>query len=373
MSSYEAFICFIDIIDSVAYSKVMDTKAYVHKITSFEKETNLLFNLFFSNYMTDDIEIGQFIRGDEFLFIIVNKNDKWTKKEKNKIFENLLFFIIILKKVLSEHYNIEIACGIHIDKVYKKSNIQNTNLDFTEKKNEISAKYYGRGINYAKRVESSSRKGIYSQIVFSRYLKDIICSLPILISEISVEMKGFYENEIVYEYQDGLVLCRLDNSNDLLQYLLDNKYLSYFLNDYYNYSFINFCLEQEGSRYIDEDKFLSSIWEPFITNNPIVLYLRGKLKNKENNYSAALRYYILTTQYFPMFVAIRKEIINLLNTILEQCKVEYIDIITVVEMKVLAQDFIEYYNDLKPSEKLQFESFIKNAEEYIKKSIRCKE
>lgn len=370
MNGYEAFICFIDIIDSVSYSKVMDSKEYVNKITAFETETNDLFDLFFSQYKAKGIEIATFVRGDEFLFMIVDNNKNWSKSEKIVIFENLLFFILILKKILSVHYNIEIACGIHIDNVYTKSNITNTNLDFTESKGVVSARYYGRGINYGKRVESSSRKGLYSQIVFSRYLKDIIYSLPILIHEISVEMKGFCENEIVYEYKDGLVLCRLDDIKDIIQYLFDKNYLRYLLNNYYNYSFINFILKHVGIRYIDENKFLSSIWEPFITDNPIVLYLRGKLKSNEKNYSAALRYYILTAQYFPMFIALRKEIINLLNTILEQCKSEYINITTVVEMKILAQDFIEHYKDLKNDDKTQFASFIKNAEEYIKKSIR---
>lgn len=370
MSGYNAFICFIDIIDSVSYSKIMDSKEYVNKITAFEIETNNLFDLFFSQYKAKGIEIATFVRGDEFLFIIVDNNRNWSKNEKILIFENLLFFILILKKILSDHYNIEIACGIHIEKVYKKSNITNTNLDFTESKDEASAMYYGRGINYGKRVESSSRKGIYSQIVFSRHLKDIICSLPILVHEIMVEMKGFCENEIVYEYKDGLVLSRLDDNKDLLQYLLTKKYIVSFIKDYYNYSFIYFLLYNGGEKYVDKNKFISSIWEPFITDNPIVLYLRGKLKSNEKNYSAALRYYILTTEYFPMFIAIRKEIINLLNTILEECKTEYINIITVVEMKILAQDFIAHYKELKNDEKSQFESFIKNAEEYIKKSVR---
>lgn len=369
MSGYNAFICFIDIIDSVSYSKIMDSTEYVNKITAFETEANDLFDLFFSQYKAKGIEIATFVRGDEFLFIIVDNNKNWSKNEKIVIFENLLFFILILKKILSEHYNIEIACGIHIDKVYTKSNIINTNLDFTESKGGVSARYYGRGINYGKRVESSSRKGIYSQIVFSRYLKDIICSLPILVHEIIVEMKGFCENEIVYEYKDGLVLSRLDDNKDLLDYLLTKKYIFYLIKDYYNYSFIYFLLYNGGEKYIDENKFISSIWEPFLTNNPIVLYLRGQLKHVDNDYSAALKYYILTTQYFPMFIALRKEIINLLNTILEECKTEYINIITVVEMKILAQDFIEHYKDLKKDEKSQFESFIKNAEEYIKKRI----
>ena len=83
-----------------------------------------------------------------------------------------------------------------------------------------------------------------------------------------------------------------------------------------------------------------------------------------------MRYYTLTAQAFPMFIALRKEIINLLNTILDQCETEYINITTVVEMKILAQDFIEHYKELKSDEKSQFESFIKNAEEKKKKSIR---
>lgn len=369
MNGYDAFICFIDIIDSVSYSKIMDSKEYVNKITAFETEANVLFDLFFDAYKANGVEIATFVRGDEFLFIIVDNNENWSKNEKILIFENLLFFILILKKILREHYNIEIACGIHIDKVYTKSNIPTANLDFTESKCGISARYYGRSINYGKRVESSSRKGIYSQIVFSRYLKDVLCSLPILVHEIVVEMKGFCENEIVYEYKDGLVLSRLDNNKDLLAYLLTKKYIFYFIKDYYNYSFIYFLLNNGGDNYVDKDKFLSCIWEPFLTNNPIVLYLRGRLKSNEKNYSAALRYYMLTAQSFPMFMALRKEIINLLNFILEECKTEYIDIITVVEMKILAQDFIEHYKDLKNDEKSQFESFIKNAEEYIKKRI----
>ena len=46
VEAFEAFICFIDIINSVSYSRIMDNKQYMSRILMFEMTIKKYFKFF---------------------------------------------------------------------------------------------------------------------------------------------------------------------------------------------------------------------------------------------------------------------------------------------------------------------------------------
>ena len=119
------------------------------------------------------------------------------------------------------------------------------------------------------------------------------------------------------------------------------------------------------------DVFKKMIWDNPYTDDPIKLYFRGQESLHYKKYVLAFDYYYKAHKIIPHYTNIYYDMIKVLDNIIKDTQSnKMIEISSILYVKVLAEDCITNFSTLFGDEKLQFESFIKNAEEYIKKSIR---
>lgn len=382
VDKFEAFICFIDIVNSVSYGRLMNDSQYMTRVLNFENMIKKYFEFFFNG----DKDIIKINRGDEFLIII--KNQEPHRKDsinfKVQILEKLILFINITKFLLYENERIEIASGIHYGEVLSYNDGQDNSIDnLNDQDNRILCReenrYYGDQINYAKRVETSSREGAYLKIMLSCSCADLLKYIPLVYDTLFIEMKGYSNKEIVYELKSGYVYHYTNDVEKLINELLKDKifdYLNRMNNKLLKYSLLGLKLEQKYN-HIDSnmdifiDEFKKIIWDNPYTDDPIKLYFRGNDSLHRKEYVLAFDYYYKAHKIIPHYTNIYCDMIKVLDNIVKDTQFnKMIEISSILYIKVLAEDCIKNFSNLFGEEKSQFESFIKNAEEYIKKNVR---
>lgn len=376
VEAFEAFICFIDIINSVSYSRIMDNKQYMSRILMFEMTIKKYFKFFFN----DDEGIIKINRGDEFLIIIKNPDPFYQNSIRFKIetLEKLIFFINITKYILEKFDKIEIASGIHYGEVLSCDDGTDsifTNVDNYTCKN--TKRYYGNHINYAKRVETSSRDGAYLKIMMSYSCADIIKYIPLVYDTLFIEMKGYSNKELIYELVSGYVYHYMKEADDFINELYNDRifeYIDSIDNKLLKYSLLGLKINPEQNPFFDHsfiDIFKKIIWDNPYTDDPIKLYFRGNDCFYSEEYVLAFDYYFKVHKILPYYTNIYQYMIRALHNILKENKYDKtIDISSILYIKLLSEDCIKNFSDLFAKEKSQFESFRKNAEEFIKKNIR---
>ncbi len=199
----EACIIFVDIINSSSFSSFVSCSEYMKWVVLFQKT----FSKLAKDYFGDDAFIST--AGDEGYLFLPNFNKLIDKsvllfKAVSFTFElktliKLLPFLIKDKAISGQMpYGIRLAVGIHYGSV---------SYTFKPVKGGIEIeKYYGYNINFAKRIETSSRDGVYSNIYVSKEVYEALKSKkPLFFQHYRTEMKGIDKSIDVYEIRSAFI------------------------------------------------------------------------------------------------------------------------------------------------------------------------
>jgi hypothetical protein len=327
-----ALLVFVDIIDSSANSKFLGLDKFADNVLKFQKLFTILGNTYFYNKFEFKEAINYWCsvnsRGDEGLVFIIDK----TANSDDLIF-NAIRFLFELKARLNSIFSsktendppprtMKIAAGIHYGPV-----IPITTL--AESRKKIS-EIIGYNINYAKRVESESRNGVYSNIFLSLEAANQIRCKTIFLKKQTGNLKGIENGELLFEVQSALfenpvkleqnpVFAKetsftnyFQEQNQLLESFVSDALLNdvLLIREPWMISYIASYLFQKN-----EDIGLSSqksknieifdkyIWNCQFDNDPTINYIRAIDCEQNSKITRAISYYkniIDTHSYFKI-------------------------------------------------------------------------
>lgn len=203
-SKEKALILFADVIDSSKYSSVLGVIEYGKQLLGFKEKFIELGNLFFPEVGDKTIAFKRVeARGDEGVVFYV--------PEDLNTYPELIFkavqFSLELKAILEIQGGLnpsgtspkamQIGIGIHFGEV---ATVAGSVLNDAEGRYQsIITDIMGYEINYAKRLESCSRVGKFSNIFLSMDAVALLDGFPIAYNKHNVSMKNIHDNEDVYE------------------------------------------------------------------------------------------------------------------------------------------------------------------------------
>jgi len=200
---------FIDLVDSSVHSKIKNFEEYGKLLESFHE-------LIIAEY-TDFVACKQSLhklnswfniegfkpRGDEAFFAFTTKKGNVTNSD-DVIYAVKLILSIKFKWLLAQYKGddicikdlVDLAAGINQDEV----------LAYLHENSEIE-RVEGYAINYAKRVESYSRNGLYSNVFLSERSRNIVLDQHILFERHeNCDLKGIGERVNLFEVSDFIFL-----------------------------------------------------------------------------------------------------------------------------------------------------------------------
>jgi len=356
----DALLLFVDIVDSSGLSTYLGYGKYASTIVLFEELFRKIANIYFpenESMMCRKIDT----RGDEGTVFIIKKPE-----ELNELVYRAICFVMELKAHLNmTSYDegapklLNLGAGIHVGTVAIVSSAEGGGDD----------KLYGYNINYAKRIESSSRSGSYSKIYLSRRAASLLDSYPVILKRNTISMKGMQENEEIYEVQSALLnpMPKIDIErfkNFYTDELFDPVRWDVVINEPWIKSVVLSVLYSVmrkpliSAQYADNYKKL--IWKNPAEDDPIILYLRGVQCSDEAKYTQMLSYFKKLVDKHPSFIAAR---IMLAAACLKVSKSSHLSV-ELILARDTANELIERFSDMLTSDE---EESLKN----LLKEISC--
>ncbi len=357
MQETEACFIFVDLIDSSPFSSFANKESYAKWILMFQ----YCFNSLAKKYFGEESFIGTV--GDEgYAFIPVFKeNNEIT------IIYKTLCFVFELKAIIKflpyknkieknlddiGPYGLRLAAGIHYgDIMYTTEPIKTENGAWTTKiKN-----YVGYNINYAKRVETCSRNGVYSNVYVSRRVYDVLVSQKtILFEKRLVELKGLERIIEVFEIQSAFIF-----DEDMLEILdeewrncINDKNISSINNIKNEYWFKTYFLSYIFQRYQKskgdlnkehyEKEFSKKLFQDFEADDPIIIFIQAYHYQKNNDITLAIEKFKIVLEKKPELVRAKIFLIELIMKLLKQKNKPSSEVIYISN---LTKELIEYYSE----------------------------
>jgi len=220
----DALLVFVDVVDSSKYSSTLTYEDYARRLLYFQTAFKKLGRKYFPEVEDKALDFNVVdARGDEGIIFVTTREG-----DRDKLIFQAIEFIYHLKGILKfgtdgeegEPQNkspskLGVGAGIHFGQV--ALTIEN------KEGHSLISGVEGFSINYAKRVESSSRDGRFSRIMLSLDASKYLQVKPIILSEIRAPMKGIADNVELYEVQSGLFDHLLLDSNDVYDQVLITK------------------------------------------------------------------------------------------------------------------------------------------------------
>jgi len=326
----KALLIFTDIIDSSVYSSILGIYEYAEKVLDFQN----IFEKLGREYFYDKSEFDKAdkawckvdAKGDEGLVFLVDKD-----QEGKDLILKAVRFAYELKawvKLFNNRENnsspkeLKIATGIHYGAV--SLIIEPKEDDEGIYRSKIS-EIIGYSINYAKRIESSSRMGRFSQIFLSIEASELLSGCPIVLCKHFAPLKGIGSSETVYEVQsaflDDIPLFKKEintcNYEQFLDYYIQTKEDAEYLREPWLKSlvvsvlFSRFNNVAGNSLKIDYDKEISKlVWQKQNEKDPILLYFRARECEDRDKLTRAITYYKKIIEDYPDFNVARINLIN---------------------------------------------------------------
>ena len=375
-----ALLVFADIVDSSKYSAVLGYTEYAKRLLNFQETFVKLGKQYFPDPVDRSAEYRSInARGDEGVLFVAK-----TQHDFSELIFRSIEFLFHLKGRLKFGENgeeigtasprrIGLAAGIHIGPVAFATKKENNR--------SIIDRLEGFSINYAKRVESSSRAGKYSHIFLSKEASRLLEDKPIVFSRLIVPMKGIDEHAEVYEVKaglfNGLKLDPQDSEDEHLQSEANNvagdptgmeepwvKSLVV--------SVLDCSLQQSivKSRRVEyRDRQLNFAWHSSIEDDPILLYLRARDFKDNKQYTQYIRYLRQILQEHPEFVHARKRMVEAC-WIIAKSEPEPAEM---VFARDIAREFLDHFPQfLSDEEKKSFEKLIKRTRGLTKPKRKIK-
>lgn len=364
-----ALLVFADIIDSSKYSAVLGYEEYAKRLLYFQKIFRNLGRKYFPEPSDPTLEYSEVgARGDEGVIFLAQAH---MQSDFSEPIFRAIEFLYHLKGLLrygsssennaSSPRRIGLGAGIHVGRVAFAT--------IKENDRSIIDRIEGFSINYAKRVESCSRLGMYSRIFLSKEAAKLLEDKPVTFSQVNASMKGIEENVEVYEVHSGLFSgLKLDPDNEdegrLIEHIEMLAHNPAHIEEPWMKSLVVSVLDcllnnalVIGRRKEYQNSQLKLAWHSAIEDDPILLYLRARDFEEKKEYTQQLRYLKQIVQNNPDFVHARKRLIKGCWALARK-KPERSE---VVFARDLAKEFLEKFPQLlSEEEKQDFQKLIKS-------------
>ncbi|MFC1940006.1 adenylate/guanylate cyclase domain-containing protein [Chloroflexota bacterium] len=208
--SYPALLLFTDIIDSSVHSSYLGTKDFADRVLRFQGLFQALGDIYFPERRESD-RVTEWARirsqGDEGLVFILDAK----RNRKELVFRAVRFafelkvrWYLAVQQMIKSPPNpapkgMEIAIGMHYGEVTSI-----VELEGKAQNRQLITDIIGYSINYAKRVESSSRVGRFSKVFLSEDTARLLADAEVFLFQHNVPLKGIGDAEPVYEAR-GLI------------------------------------------------------------------------------------------------------------------------------------------------------------------------
>ncbi len=382
-STANALIVFADVVDSSVYSSILGIEKFADKVISFQKLFSDLGNQYFNDqpYFEDKVDSYCRVdsRGDEGSVFVVD-----PRQQRDALVYKAVQFALELKarlKILNKQEadmpptEMRIGIGIH----YGEVAIITTTTPESKGKEEVFRnlidRIIGYSINYAKRVESSSRMGRFSQVFLSKEAADLLSYCPVVLCRHEASLKGIQANDEVYEIRSAFLsdvpLPTADGAGgikneDFFSYFTDDLNEAQFLREPWLKSLVLSMLASRESA--AEDNTIKTVcrgriseiaWRKPTENDPILLYWRALECQECGKYSRAVSCLREILREYPYFIFARIKTVEACHHMIKSNKKTPSEIIFVRDT---AEELLERYkNILNATEILQLENILAEA------------
>jgi class 3 adenylate cyclase len=381
VSIWDALLVFVDVVDSSVHSSMLGIENFAREVTSFQDLFRVLGNQCFKDKASFEEKVTAWcevdVRGDEgFVFVI---DPEQTAVELIDKAVRLAFDLKTRMKIMHRNKKdrppkeMEIAVGIHYGEVATINRLITTEHG----QRRLIDKVLGYSINYAKRVETSSRVGRFSRVFLSKKAADLASRLPLALYKHEVPLKGIKESEEVYEVRSvllGGVPIRVREGSAIVD---EEAVVRYFRSEAGEEDFLrDSWLRSVGVSVLGErkdavkgtteektytDRIDQIAWGKLVEDDPILLYWRAKVCENSGKYSRAISYLKKTTKECPQLISARTGIIeNCYRMIKKETKVS-------ADM-VFVRDTVEELLDLERYERRLSEKERKRLEEILEET-----
>lgn len=374
-----ALLMFVDIIDSSVYSSILGITKFAEKVLSFQHLFVELGKCYFNDnpYFAERIDSLCQVesRGDEGFVFVVD-----PKQTGEKLVHCAVKFAFELKarlKILNQRETdlppteMKIAVGIHYGDVavittsHLKGGVYRSLID----------RIMGYSINYAKRVESSSRMGGSSQVFLSREAANLLSYSPIVLCKYEASLKGIQSNDEVYEvrsaFLDDIPLSQCDgaggiSNEEFITCFTDDFTESQFIREPWLKSFVLSVLNSrkdacQGSALEKEyfDRISKLAWHKPTEGDPIMLYWRARECEGSGKYSRAVTCLKDILKDNPYFIHARIKLVDVCYQVLQaKDKVPQ----ELIFVRDTAEELLEkYHGILLENEKKRLEDILKET------------
>ncbi len=366
----EALLLFADVIDSSRFSAVLDYEAYARRLVSFQEKFERLGKRYFPDPKDKTKSYTQVdARGDEGTVFVIDTDLKPTQ-----LVFRAIEFLYHLKgqlkfstKTMGDNgeapSQIEVGAGVHFGKVAYTTEIRENH--------SVISGIEGFSINFAKRVESSSRDGKHSHVMLSEKAFRFAENEPAIFIPVTTEMKGIHKNVEVYEVRSGLFdnlmldgstdpsdAKLMEQANDLASnpVTIDEPWVKSLVLSVLDVLLKKSPIPTRRSEY--KEKQLKLAWHSPTEDDPILLYLRARHFSEAKKYTQQLRYLQKIAQTHPQFMHARKKMVEACWQIAKN-KPERAELVFARDVAIEFLERFEYL--LTPEEKKQYNQFVKEA------------
>ena len=308
-------------------------------------------------------------RGDEGLVFVID-----PERSANELIDKAIRFAFELKtRMKIMHRNVKredrppqemkIAVGIHFGKVTALNRLTMTE----DGPRNLIQKILGYSINYAKRVESSSRVGKFSKVFLSKEAADLISYQPIALYKHEVPLKGIQANEEVYEIRSVLldnvpikvsdVAGIINNEEEFIKYLASGVEEDFLRDSWLKSVTVSVLGERKDSVKGTElekkyaEKINRIAWGTLVEDDPILLYWRARVCENEDKYTRAISYLKEIIRACPYLVRARTQVIENCYKMMKQEKKVSADIIFIRDTAEELLELERYDGILSESER----------------------
>jgi class 3 adenylate cyclase len=358
--SFDAVLAFADVVDSSKFSAVLEYEDYASRVLEFQQCFRAIGERYFAQPADRTVGFTRVeARGDEGTVFVVD--DSVPAAE---LVLRAVEFLIHLKGYLKltgisangakAPSQIGVGAGVHFGRVAYAVDSGSPHSDIT--------RIEGFEINYAKRIESSSRSGQCSKIMLSRKAYSLLEGAPLIFDRMVVPLKGIDDCAEVYELRSGLFNLRLAPGDDPREEELvtvtcqlaadansiDERWLKCLAISVLDGLIQKYPVPERQAEWGDLQQKLA--WHSCIEDDPILLFLRARILGGRKEYSQQLRYLREVLQKCPNFIHARKAMINACSA------------------RDIAKEFLEWFPDLlNDAEKKEFGQVIDLLRSPVKK------
>lgn len=362
----DALLIFADVIESSRFSTVLDYKAYAKRLLGFQEAFKRLGSTYFPKSEDKTRTYTRVAaRGDEGTVFVVDPDLNPTE-----LVFRAIEFLYHLKgqlryatKAMGDSggapSRIGVGAGVHFGTVAYITELVGIH--------SVISGIEGFSINFAKRVESSSRDGEHSHVMLSNDAFRLVENEPAVFVPITSEMKGILKKVQVYEVRSGLFYgLKLDNSDPsdikLIEQAgqlasspanIDEPWLKSLVLSVLDVLLRDSPIQTRRSEY--REKQLKLAWYSPTEDDPVLLYLRARHFSETHKYTQQVRYLREIVQRHPEFVYARKRMVEACWQIAKN-EPERAEL---VFARDVAAEFLERFDYLlKPEEKKQYQQLV---------------